>query len=621
MTSRDDRPDDRVGVGVPAPGTRDAGCVGGEATVTRAEELWPAAGAEAGLSHDRIGPYRILSTLGEGGMGAVYLAEQTEPIKRRVAIKLIRARRAGSREAVFRFEAERQALARMSHPNIAQVHEAGTTEDGKPYIVMEHVAGEPIHSYCDRHALTVAQRLELFVDVCMGVQHAHQKGVIHRDLKPSNILVSDEQGRPRPRIIDFGIAKAFDEPLVAGTMATGDGVVGTPTYICPEAITPGNAGGDVDTRCDVYSLGVVLYELLTGVQPFDVAGKTFAQLFRAVSEDFPRPSTRVGALDRDTAEQIAAARRVNPVTLGRFLRRDLDWIILKAVARDRSQRYASAAALADDLRRHLRNEPVEARPPSTAYKLTKLVRRHTAAAVATTVAVLALVFGLVGTTVAAGKARREAARANREAAAASAVSAFLVNLFDVSDPGRARGSTVTARELLDSGARKIERELESQPLTRAALMETMGTVYRELGLYEEAKPLLEGSLTLREEQGAAPLEVASSSLALGELERERGHPADAERLVRRALDLRERTLGPEHVQVAACHNALGLVLAKQGRYDEAEVELRRSVAVVERALGSEHPELGPSLNNLALVLKHQADAERARGKLREIAGA
>lgn len=588
-------------------------------TATADGDLWPTAAVEAGSAGDRIGPYRILETLGEGGMGTVFLAEQTGPIRRRVAVKLIRARRIDSREALLRFQAERQALARMSHPAIAQVFDAGSTPDGKPFIVMEYVPGEPIHTYCDRRSLDVNARLELFIAVCEGVQHAHQKGVIHRDLKPSNILVTEEQGRPLPKIIDFGIAKALGEPLADGTLVTGPQLLGTPAYISPEAIA-GEPGADLDTRSDVYSLGVVLYELLVGVPPFDPAGRAVAQLVRAVSEEAPRPSTRVQTLDHPTRERVAAARRANPMTLGRFLRRDLDWVILKALARDRAERYPSAAALAEDLGRHLRREPVQAGPPTATYRLAKFVRRHTAAVVAAAVAVLALVLGLVGTTVTARRASHEAARANREAAAAREVSAFLVDLFQVSDPGRARGATVTARELLDAGAARVERELSDQPLTRATLMETIGTVYRKLGLYDEAAPLLEGALRLREAGGLDPLELASTLLAVSVLERERGRYDTAELLARRCLEIRERALGPNHPDVGDVLSSLGLVELRRGRYAEGEATLRRALAIRERALGPDHPGLGPALNNLAMVLKHQARYAEAEGLYRRDLG-
>ncbi len=329
--------------------------------------------SEAG-SGSIIGPYHLLERIGEGGMGEVWLAEQKKPVRRRVALKLIKAGM-NTREVVRRFESERQALALMDHPTIAKVFDGGSTSLGHPYFAMEYVAGVPITAYCDRHKLTTRERLELFIHVCEGVQHAHQKAIIHRDLKPSNILVSEVDGKPVPRIIDFGIAKAISQPLTAETMFTRAGaVVGTPEYMSPEQADSG--GEDIDTRTDVYSLGVVLYELLVGALPLVFQKLPFDEILRRLREqDAPKPSTKLRTLGAESST-TAQNRGTDPPTLARQLHGDLDAITLKALEKDRSRRYATPLELAADIARHLRHEPVTARPASTTYRARKYVRRH-----------------------------------------------------------------------------------------------------------------------------------------------------------------------------------------------------------------------------------------------------
>lgn len=319
-----------------------------------------------------IGPYRLIELLGTGGMGRVFLAEQTEPLRRQVALKLLKASLNG-REARRRFRAEQQALARLDHPNIGRILEAGSTEDGTPYFAMELVSGEPLIRYCDRQKLSLRERLQLMVAVCRGVEHAHRKQVLHRDLKPSNIMVSEVDGEAVPKIIDFGIAKALDQPLTEATLATG-GFLGTPTYMSPEAL---EGSADLDTRTDVYSLGVLLYELLTGVKPFDVETGGFASLVIKIrQQDTPRPSTRWGHLDTQARQRLAENRQTSVAELNRRLRHELDWVVLKAMAKERDARYGSAAALAEDLQRYLDFQPLLASPPTFSYVFGKLLRRH-----------------------------------------------------------------------------------------------------------------------------------------------------------------------------------------------------------------------------------------------------
>ena len=324
-----------------------------------------------------IDRYRLLQKLGEGGMGVVYEAEQRHPVQRRVALKIIRWGM-DTKQVVARFTSERQALALMDHPCIAKVYDGGATEQGRPFFVMELVHGEPITAYCNRHRLSPPERLALFVKVCQGVQHAHQKGVIHRDLKPSNILVSTGDDGPTPKIIDFGVAKATSQRLTERTVFTELGQwIGTPEYMSPEQAEL--TGLDIDTRTDVYSLGVLLYELLVGAQPFDpqeLRGSGFDEMRRKIREqDPPRPSTRVGSLGA-ASTTAADSRRTDPRSLGRTLRGDLDWITMKALEKDRTRRYASASELAADLLHHLRHEPILAGPPGVGYRFRKMLLRH-----------------------------------------------------------------------------------------------------------------------------------------------------------------------------------------------------------------------------------------------------
>jgi serine/threonine protein kinase len=527
---------------------------------------------EAGPTPDetarQIGPYRLLDKLGEGGMGEVWLAEQTEPVKRKVALKLIK-QGMDTKQVVARFEAERQALAMMDHPAIAKIYDAGATPRGRPYFAMEYVQGLPITEHCDRHTLTNRQRLELFLQVCEGVQHAHHKAVIHRDLKPSNVLVSILDDKPVPKVIDFGVAKATAQRLTDRTMHTQLGVlIGTPAYMSPEQAEM--TGQDIDTRTDVYALGVMLYELLVGALPFD--SEEFQRvgleaIVRKIREDDPpKPSTRLSTLGKHSTES-AVRRRTEFPALRRELSGDLDWITMKALEKDRKQRYSSLQEFAADIERYLTDQPVLASPPSAAYRARKFVKRHTWGVVAATAVALVLPAITLVMTIQAGRiaserdrANAEAARANQEAEAKGQVSEFLKDLFTVSDPGEARGNSITARELLDKGAEKIEGMVEEQPETGAELMDTMGTVYQKLGLYPQAEPLLE-----------------------------------------RALAERRRVLGEDHPDTLGSMNHLADLYGDQGRHDEAEPLLLEALETSRRVLGDDHPYTASTLYNLACL--------------------
>ena len=544
-----------------------------------------------------IGPYRILELKGEGAFGLVYLAEQQEPVRRKVAIKVLK-RGMDTDEVLARFEAERQALALMSHPNIAQIFDAGATGHGLSYFVMEYVQGEPINEYCDNHKLDVRARVELFRSVCEALQHAHQKGIIHRDLKPSNVLVALQEGRAIPKVIDFGIAKAMHQRLTDKTLYTSQGqFVGTPGYMSPEQALAD--GLDVDTTTDIYSLGVMLYELLTGVLPLDLRLLAMDAMLKTLRDSEPptlgERLTKLG----EKAERVAEARGVDVKTLRRMLSGDLKWVVTRALEKERARRYQSASELAAELGRYLANEPVLAGPPGAAYQLKKFVSRHRGPVA---VAALLLVL-LTGFSVVLGvqlqRVAAEAERANRGEATAEQVSDFLVGLFEVSDPSEALGNTITAREILDEGAERIETELADQPLVQARLMHSMGQVYEGLGLYEPAAALLEQAVALRErELGASHLDLATSLDELGEAYEGLDRSEEAEAVVRRGLAIRERALGPDHPDVAVSLANLGTIIRHAGRYAEAEAPLVRALAIRDAALDPDHVDVAGSLGDL-----------------------
>ena len=563
-----------------------------------------------------IGAYRILDVLGEGGMAVVYLAEQSEPVKRRVALKIVKLGM-DSKQVVARFESERQALAVLDHPNIAKVFDGGITDSGRPYFVMELVHGIPITDYCDDHRLSTNDRVELFAAVCSAVQHAHHKGLIHRDLKPSNLLVGVVDGKPQVKIIDFGIAKATSMSFTDKTLFTKIGqLLGTPQYMSPEQADI--SGLDVDTRTDIYSLGVVLYELLVGVVPVDLTAVGEQAIRVAVRErDAPRPSTRITELG-DTKDEIAKARSTDPEKLQRQIRGDLDWVVMRAIAKDRTRRYETANALAMECWRFLKHEPVLARPPSAGYLLHRFIRRNRAMVVVGSIALLAVLAGAVAATVGFVQATRAEQAALREAETARQVSDFLIELFEVSDPSEARGNSILAREILDRGADRVQTELSSEPEVQAALMNTMGNVYANLGLYDSAQPLLDAALPKSEAAyGRRSTKVARILFGLGELARLRGDFDGAVSRHQEALAIRTELLGEKHLDIAESLHALGVAFYFQSEYEAAEVVELESLAMYVELLGENDERVANVNNSLGSVMHNTDRYEEAEKRKRD----
>jgi non-specific serine/threonine protein kinase/serine/threonine-protein kinase len=544
-----------------------------------------------------IGPYQLLEVIGEGGMGQVWLAEQKYPVRRRVAIKLIKVGM-DTREVVARFESERQALALMDHPAIAKVFEAGSTPAGRPYFVMEYVAGMPITDYCDKHRLNLRQRMELFILVCEGVQHAHQKAIIHRDLKPSNILVSEIDGKPMPRIIDFGVAKATSQKLSGGTMHTQLGsVIGTLGYMSPEQAD--SAGEDIDTRTDVYSLGAILYELLVSALPLDLHQLAFDEvLHRLRDQDAPRPSTRLRTLGESSA-MAAKNRGADAPTLVRQLRGDPDAIALKALEKDRKRRYASASDLAVDIGRYLRNEPVTALPPSAAYRTRKYVRRHRLGVAMAGAGLLLLVGFAVVQAVELRRISRERDRADR-------ISQFMMKMFKVSNPSEARGNSVTAREILDKASQQIGGGLNDDPELRARLIGTMAQTYAGLGLYGRAQALSQEALAIEQPLlGANHRLTLSTESELAQDIRAQGHLVEAEQRLRTTLTAQQKALGPDDPDTIATMDRLGYALSNEAHHTEAEALFRQTLPAERRVFGPDDAQTMNTLNELAQTLTVQ----------------
>jgi serine/threonine protein kinase len=494
-----------------------------------------------------IGPYTLLQQIGEGGMGVVFLAEQARPVQRTVALKIIKPGM-DTRQVISRFEAERQALALMDHPNIAKVFDAGATESGRPYFVMELVKGVPITDYCDECNLTTRERLQLFVTVCHAVQHAHQKAVIHRDLKPSNILVAMQDGHPAPKIIDFGVAKSLNHQLTENTVATGFGqFIGTPLYMSPEQAELSRMGAD--TRSDIYSLGVLLYELLTGTTPFGkdrLHSATFDELQRILrEEDPPRPSARIRTLAADALSTVVERRRTEPRRLLQAVRGELDWIVMKCLDKDRNRRYATAAELAADVSRYLHHEPITAAAPSRFYRAGKFIRRNKLPASAAAAVFLGLVAGTIG---------------------------MVVGLISQS------------------------RQRAEARLNLAASLHSQGRYSESEALYREGIESASNGLAEDRQRSARTL------LRLAEVVNDQGNPKEAERFFREALAAYRADFPADDPNIAHALITFALFLRAHYRFDEAETHFREAYEIRCHAVPVDHRAAGESATHLANVL-------------------
>jgi tetratricopeptide (TPR) repeat protein/tRNA A-37 threonylcarbamoyl transferase component Bud32 len=613
------------------------------------------------------GRYTLIEKIGEGGMGEVWVASQTEPVKRKVALKLIRAGM-DSKAVVQRFDQERQALAVMDHPSIARVFDGGMTPTGQPFFAMELVHGLPLNKFCDEAKLTPKRRLELFVVICQAVQHAHQKGIVHRDLKPANILVALIDGKPVPKVIDFGVAKATAGKLTDESMATQFGaLIGTLEYMAPEQA----AGQDIDTRADIYALGVILYELLTGLRPISVhrlREAALVEILRMVQEEEPmKPSTRLST--EESLPSLAALRQTEPRKLMTMLRGELDWVVMRCLEKQRDRRYATANGLVRDLQRYLADEPVEARPPSAGYRFQKFVHRNKVQVIAASLVLLTLLGGIIGTSLGLVEAKRQGrlAEARRKRAVAaeaetkkradelakvSEFQAGMLSQIDATDAGmrlmasikakfaaaleksgvpeseRAARTEVLQRELLrvnatDTAAEMIDRtilkpaikaveaQFKDQPTVDAKLRETLAELYRALGLYDAALPLDEQALaTRRRVLGDEHPDTLLSINNLGMLLEAQGKLPEAEKHYRLAWEKRRRVLGEEHPDTLTSLGNLGNFYRAQARFAEAEPLLRSSVEKCRRVLGEAHRDTLIAINCLGYLFV-------AQGKLAE----
>jgi serine/threonine protein kinase len=586
---------------------------------------------------DRIGHFKLLQQIGEGGCGVVFMAEQEEPLHRRVALKIVKPGM-DTKNVIARFEAERQALALMDHPNIAQVFDAGATASGRPYFVMELVRGVKITEYCDQNSLPTKERLELFIKVCGAIQHAHQKGIIHRDIKPSNILVTTAaDGTALPKIIDFGIAKATTgQRLTDKTLFTAfEMLIGTPAYMSPEQATLTSV--DVDTRSDIYSLGVLLYELLTSTTPFDTAELLKAgldEVRRVIREQEPaRPSTRLSTMVAADLTNVSHHRGAEPPKLIRDVRGDLDWIVMKAMEKDRARRYATANGLAEDVKRFLANDAISARPPSRSYRLYKLIKRNRILFGALAVLGAILIISLVTVILALAKAQaayREVDRARRQVEADNAkvnaqmersqeVSRFLEEMLEEVGPSKAMGrDTGMLTDILNKTAVRLETQLTNEPQVQAELRQQLGHTYLDLSELPQAEAMLRQALAIRTNLFGEDSEPASDSMIdLGDALVSEWKSTEGEALIQKALAVRIQLLGNNNAKVADSYVALAYAFFNERRWTDAEAAVRKSIGIYSHLFGDHDPRLGHPRVALGSAVYVQGKVREAEEIFRE----
>jgi serine/threonine protein kinase len=558
----------------------------------------------------QIGPYRLVEQIGEGGMGSVWLAEQERPVRRQVALKLIKPSLA-SKEVIARFEAERQALAMMDHPNIAKVFDAGTTETGSPFFVMELIDGTPLNVYCDDHKLSIRARLKIMIDVCGAIQHAHQKGILHRDLKPSNVLVGEANGKSVPKVIDFGLAKATEHAtrLTDKTMFTEFGqVVGTLQYMSPEQAAMDSM--DIDTRTDIYSLGVMLYELLAGSPPLDqesMGKKALLHVLEMIREkEPPRPSTRLSSA-KHRSEDISRLRKIAPSKLQSILKGELDWIVMKAIEKDRKRRYETATGFADDMQRFLGNEAVVARPPSSWYRIQKFTQKNRVVA-CSLLGVALILFGAVAVSswfaVASNKAR-VSAEASENAAISEAnnnlqMLEIMTGSFISTSPEKGATSGTTVTDILLNATLKVEAA-DLPDTSKADLLQAIGYAFYGNGAYDEAIGVQRTCLTTRQKLlGDSDKDTVIAVANLANSLRAAGQNSDALKLNIKAYDSCMLVFGPQHARTISTLSNLAICYGACGQYKEALEAEKKAVGLNEQFVGAEHPQTLTSMANLAL---------------------
>ncbi|XZE54581.1 protein kinase domain-containing protein [Planctomycetaceae bacterium SH139] len=576
------------------------------------------------------GRYVLQHKIGEGGMGEVWAAKQIAPVKRRVALKLIK-KGMDSRAVISRFEQERQALALMDHPNIAKVLDAGVTESGQPYFVMELVNGLPLNRFADESRLTTSQRLEIFVPICNAIQHAHQKGVVHRDLKPVNILVTLIDGHPVPKVIDFGVAKATGRSLTEQSFETQFGaVIGTLEYMAPEQT--GYSGVDIDTRADIYSLGVVLYELLTGLRPIDrssVQQAGLAEMIRLIKEQEPsKPSTRLST--NESLPSLAAARQADPKRLTALLQGELDWVVMKCLEKDRDRRYETANGIARDIQRFLSGEIVEARPASRSYRFSKFLRRNRGSVLVASALLGVLIAGTIGTTWGWLEAIRQTALAKRETETQIAINGFLrddilaqASAVSQSDSLFEPDPELTVRKALDRAASRVNERFAQQPLVAAAIERTIGLAYSDLGAYQSGVPHLERSLKLyKETLEPKAFDVIQVAEDLGYNYVAVDQFADAEELLTKATKDFEKKLGAEaretlesKLNLAYCYFAQGRALGDERKLQKAELLYNEILLKLQKVFGASDPYVAKAWSSLAIFYQFMGSDPNNRAVL------